>query len=177
MHRNHAILLSADGWQVTQIAELLRVNQSIVHRWWTVLKRPGYPAWPATGVMSGRPPGMKPTNGYWSRACDMIRSGTAWSSHCGRVSCLVAGYLCRATRHTPERRAGQVMFGAVNSRSRQTHFQLRSHKRSRAFQQFFDQQISSAYPKADFIFLIVDGANSYKSKSALAWPKERPQIV
>jgi transposase len=32
-HRSHAILLSADGWCATQIAELLRVDQSTVHRW------------------------------------------------------------------------------------------------------------------------------------------------
>jgi putative transposase len=32
-HRSHAILLSADGRRVTQIAELLRVDQSTVHRW------------------------------------------------------------------------------------------------------------------------------------------------
>ena len=71
----------------------------------------------------------------------------------------------------------QVMFGAVNSRSGQTHFQLRAHKRSLDFQQFVDQQIVPAYPQAHFIFLIVDGASIYKSKSTLAWLKERSQIV
>ena len=78
---------------------------------------------------------------------------------------------------TPGNNRKQVMFGAVNSRSGQTHFQLSAHKRSLDFQQFVDQQIVPAYPQADFIFLIVDGASIYKSKSTRAWLKERPQIV
>jgi hypothetical protein len=69
------------------------------------------------------------------------------------------------------------MFGAVNSRSGQTHFQLSAHKRSRDFQQFVDRQIVPAYPAADLLFLIVDGASSYKSKSTRAWLQARPQIV
>ena len=32
VHRSHAILLSADGWWVSRIAELLRVDQSTIHR-------------------------------------------------------------------------------------------------------------------------------------------------
>ena len=44
-------------------------------------------------------------------------------------------------------------------------------------QQYVDRQIVPAYPQADFIFLIVDGASIYKSKSTLAWLKERPRIV
>ena len=78
---------------------------------------------------------------------------------------------------TPGNNRKQVMFGAVNSRSGQTHFRLSAHKRSRDFQQFVDHAIIPAYPQADFIFLIVDGASIYKSKSTLAWLKERPQIV
>ena len=78
---------------------------------------------------------------------------------------------------TPGNNRKQVMFGAVNSRSGQTHFRLSAHKRSRDFQQFVDHAIIPAYPQADFIFLIVDGASIYKSKSTRAWLKERPQIV
>jgi hypothetical protein len=78
---------------------------------------------------------------------------------------------------TPGNNRKQVMFGAVNSRSGQTHFQLSAHKRSADFQQYGDRQIVPAYPQADFIFLIVDGASIYKSKSTLAWLKERPQIM
>lgn len=78
---------------------------------------------------------------------------------------------------TPGNNRKQVMFGAVNSRSGQTHFQLSAHKRSLDFQQFVDRQIVPAYPEVDLLFLIVDGASIYKSKSTLAWLKERPQIV
>ena len=78
---------------------------------------------------------------------------------------------------TPGNNRKQAMFGAVNSRSGQAHFQLRAHKRSADFQQFVDSQILPAYLQADLIFLIVDGASIYKSKSTLAWLKERSQIV
>ena len=78
---------------------------------------------------------------------------------------------------TPGNNRKQVMFGAVNSRSGQTHFQLSAHKRSLDFQQFVDRQIVPAYSQADLLFLIVDGASIYKSKSTLAWLKERPQLV
>jgi hypothetical protein len=54
---------------------------------------------------------------------------------------------------------------------------LSAHKRSLDFQQFVDHEVVPAYPQADFIFLIVDGASIYKSKSTRAWLKERPQIV
>ena len=73
----------------------------------------------------------------------------------------------------PRNNSEQVIFGAVNSRSGQTHFQLSAHKRSADSQQYVDRQVVPAYPQADFIFLIVDGASIYKSKSALAWLKER----
>ena len=72
---------------------------------------------------------------------------------------------------TPGNNRKQVMFGAVNSRSGQTHFQLSAHKRSADFQQYVDRQIVPAYPQADFIFLIVDGASIYKSKRP--WPGSR----
>jgi len=78
---------------------------------------------------------------------------------------------------TPGNNRKQVMFGAVNSRSGQTHFQLSAHKRSADFQQFVDDQVVPAYPQADLIFLIVDGASIYTSKSTRAWLAERPQIV
>jgi hypothetical protein len=78
---------------------------------------------------------------------------------------------------TPGNNRKQVIFGAVNSRSGQTHFQLSPHKRSADFQQFVDHRILPAYTAADLIFLIVDEASIYKAKSTLAWLKERPQIV
>lgn len=78
---------------------------------------------------------------------------------------------------TPGDNRKQVMFGAVNSRTGQTHFALTKHKRSADFQQYVDREIVPAYPDADLIFLVVDGASIYKSKSTRAWLAERPQIV
>ena len=78
---------------------------------------------------------------------------------------------------TPGNNRKQAIFGAVNSRSGQTHFQLRAHKPSADFQQFVDDQVAPAYPQADLICLIVDGASISKSRSTLAWLKERSQIV
>ena len=78
---------------------------------------------------------------------------------------------------TPGNNRKQVMFGAVNSRTGETYFQLSDHKRSADFQQFVDERILPANPAVDLFCLIVDGASIYKSKSTLAWLKERPQIV
>jgi hypothetical protein len=78
---------------------------------------------------------------------------------------------------TPGNNQKQPIFGAVNSRTGQTHFQVRPHKRSADFQVFVDQEVLPAYPDADFVFLIVDGARIYSSKSTRAWLAERPQVV
>jgi len=78
---------------------------------------------------------------------------------------------------TPGDNRKQVMFGAVNSRTGQTHFGLAARKRSADLQEYVDREIIPAYPEADAIFLIVDGASIYKSKSTRAWLAERPQIV
>ena len=78
---------------------------------------------------------------------------------------------------TPGNNRKQVMFGAVNSRTGETYFQLSGHKRSADFQQFVDERILPANPAVDLFCLIVDGASIYKSKSTRAWLKERPQIV
>jgi DDE superfamily endonuclease len=78
---------------------------------------------------------------------------------------------------TPGNNRKQAMFGAVNGRTGQTHFALRPHKRSADFQAFVDREIIPAYPEADFLFLIVDGAGIYRSKSTRAWLAQRPQVV
>ena len=78
---------------------------------------------------------------------------------------------------TPGNYRKQAMFGAVNSRSVQTHFSLSAHMRGLATEQFVDREIVPAYPEADLTFLIVDVAGIYKSRSTLAWLKELPQIV
>jgi len=78
---------------------------------------------------------------------------------------------------TPGDNRKQAMFGAVNSRTGQTHFQLRPHKRSADIQAFIDTALLPAYPDADFLFLIVDGAAIDKSKSTRAWLAQRPRVV
>jgi putative transposase len=78
---------------------------------------------------------------------------------------------------TPGNNRKQVLFGAVNDRSGQTHVAPRPHKRSADFQAFVDAEIIPAYPDADFLFLIVDGASIYDSKSTRAWLRQRSQIV
>lgn len=78
---------------------------------------------------------------------------------------------------TPGDNRKQPMFGAVNSRTGQTHFQVRPHKRSADIQAFVDTALLPAYPDADFLFLIVDGAAIYKSKSTCAWLAQRPRVV
>jgi DDE superfamily endonuclease len=78
---------------------------------------------------------------------------------------------------TPGDNRKQVLFGAVNDRSGQTHMLPRPHKRSADFQAFVDAEIIPAYPNAEFLFLIVDGASIYESKSTRNWLRERPQLV
>ena len=71
----------------------------------------------------------------------------------------------------------QVLFGAVNSRTGQTHVRRCAHKRSADLQAFIDHVLIPAYPHADFLFLIVDGSSIYTSKSTQQWLAQRPQIV
>lgn len=78
---------------------------------------------------------------------------------------------------TPGDNRKQPLFGAVNSRTGQTHFQIRPHKRSADLQAFVDTAVLPAYPDADFFFLIVDGAAISKSKSTRAWLAQRPRVV
>jgi hypothetical protein len=78
---------------------------------------------------------------------------------------------------TPGDNRKQVLFGAVNDRSGQIHVTPRPHKRSADFQAFVDEMIIPAYPDAEFLFLIVDGASIYDSQSTRAWLRQRPQIV
>jgi hypothetical protein len=82
---------------------------------------------------------------------------------------------------TPGDNRTQVLFGAVNSRTGQTHVLRRPHKRSADFQAFVDHVLIPAYPEADFLFLIVDGSSIYKSRCAdrrllqpMRWPSPSP---
>ena len=78
---------------------------------------------------------------------------------------------------TPGDNRTQVLFGAVNSRTGQTHVRRCAHKRSADFQAFVDHVLIPAYPHADFLFLIVDGSSIYRSKSTRQWLAQRPQVV
>ena len=105
VHRSHAVLLSADGWRVSKIAELLRVDQSTVHRWFDRFEADGL-AGLATEWSDGRPPA-------WDESLRMAagRDGAPRSTlvRAGAVvvDVLALGRLSRrANRDQPERRAG-----------------------------------------------------------------------
>lgn len=68
---------------------------------------------------------------------------------------------------TPGTNRKQVLFGVVPRR----------HKRSGDFQALVDAEILTAYPHAEFIFLTVDGASIYASKSTRVWLRQHPQFV
>ena len=78
---------------------------------------------------------------------------------------------------TPGENRKQQLFGAVNSRTGQTHFALRPRKTSADFQAFVDREVLPAYPGAEFVFLVVDGSGIYTSKSTRAWLAARPQVL
>ncbi|MCL6431870.1 MAG: helix-turn-helix domain-containing protein [Anaerolineae bacterium] len=96
VHRCQAILLSADGWRVPKIAELLDVDDATVHRW---LDR-----FEATGVQglaivwgSGRPPRWDET--YENLLVETVRHDPRWYGLEQSVwTCpLLAGYLAQQT--------------------------------------------------------------------------------
>lgn len=78
---------------------------------------------------------------------------------------------------TPGNNQKQPLFGAVNTKTGQTHFALGAHKRSQDLQAFLEREIIPCYPEGEFLFITVDGASIYKSKSTKAWLKEHPQII
>jgi hypothetical protein len=69
-----------------------------------------------------------------------------------------------------------VLFGRVNTLTGQPPGAFTDHKRGADLQTFVDRAILPAYAKAEYIFLIVDGASIYTSKSTQAWLNERPQV-
>lgn len=78
---------------------------------------------------------------------------------------------------TPGNTIKQPIFGAVNSRTGETFFALRPHKRSEDFQAFMDQVVLPAHRDLDLLFLIVDGARIYRSKSTRVWLAQHPEVV
>ena len=78
---------------------------------------------------------------------------------------------------TPGNNKKQPIFGAVNTKTGETHFALRAHKRSLDLQEFLDREVIPRYVEADFLFINVDGSSIYKSKSTKAWLESHPQII
>jgi len=96
VHRSHAILLSADGWRVTKIAELLRVDQSTVHRWLDRFEADGL-AGLASQWSDGRPPAWDES--YEWLLVELVRHDPRWYGlEQSLWTCaLLAGYLAEQT--------------------------------------------------------------------------------
>ncbi len=78
---------------------------------------------------------------------------------------------------TPGNNKKQPIFGAVNTKTGETHFALKAHKRSQDLQEFLDREVIPRYAEADFLFINVDGSSLYKSKSTKEWLKTHPQVI
>ena len=96
VHRSHAILLSADGWRATRIAELLRVDQSTVHRWLDRFEADGL-AGLSTEWSAGRPPAWDES--YEWLLVETVRHDPRWYGlEQSLWTCsLLAGYLAAQT--------------------------------------------------------------------------------
>jgi transposase len=96
VHRSHAILLSADGWRVTKIAELLRVDQATVHRWLDRFEADGLPGL-APQRSDGRPPAWDES--YEWLLVETVRHDPRWYGlEQSLWTCsLLAGYLAEQT--------------------------------------------------------------------------------
>ena len=92
VHRSHAILLSADGWRATKIAELLRVDQSTVHRWLDRFEADGL-AGLSSQWSDGRPPAWDES--YEWLLVELVRHDPRWYGlEQSLWTCsLLAGYL------------------------------------------------------------------------------------
>jgi transposase len=96
VRRCHAVLLSADGWSVPQLAQLLRVDQATVHRWLDRFTTEGVagltPQWSA-----GRPPIWDET--YEWLLVETVRHDPRWYGLAQSLwTCaLLAGYLAEQT--------------------------------------------------------------------------------
>jgi hypothetical protein len=78
---------------------------------------------------------------------------------------------------TPGNNQKQPIFGAVNTKTGETHFALKPHKRSQDLQEFLEREVIAHYPEAEFLFINVDGSSIYKSTSTKQWLKSHPQII
>lgn len=73
--RCHAILLFADGWPVPKMAELLRVDQSTIHRWLDCFEADGIQGLPIQWS-SGRLSSWDET--YESLLVETVRDDLGW---------------------------------------------------------------------------------------------------
>ncbi len=92
VHRSHAMLLSADGWRVSKLAELLRVDQATVHRWLDRFEAGGL-AGLATQWSAGRPPAWDES--YEWLLVETVRHDPRWYGleQALWTCALLAGYL------------------------------------------------------------------------------------
>ena len=96
VRRCHAVLLSADGKRVPEIAQLLRVDQSAVHRWLDRFEARGV-AGLVTQWSEGRPPEWD--EAYEWLLVDTVRHDPRWYGleHSVWTCPLLAGYLADQT--------------------------------------------------------------------------------
>jgi transposase len=96
VRRCHAVLLFADGMSVPKVAELLRIDQSTVHRWLDRFEVGGIDAL-VTEPRDGRPPRWDEE--YEHRLVETVRHDPRWYGLEQSVwTCpLLAGYLATQT--------------------------------------------------------------------------------
>lgn len=96
VRRCHGVLLIADGLGVPKVAELLRVNQSTVHRWLDRFERAGLGSL-ETQHRDGRPPRWNEE--YEHLLVATVRHDPRWYGleHSSWTCPLLAGYLAEQT--------------------------------------------------------------------------------
>lgn len=96
VRRCHAVLLSADGQPIPAIAQMLRVDQSVIHRWLDRFEGGGVAAL-APQERAGRPPRWDET--YEVALVETVRHDPRWYGleHSVWTCALLAGYLAQQT--------------------------------------------------------------------------------
>jgi transposase len=96
VRRCHAVLLSAEGQPIPAIAHLLRVDQSVIHRWLDRFEAGGM-ATLAAQERPGRPPRWDET--YEVALVETVRHDPRWYGleHSVWTCALFAGYLAQQT--------------------------------------------------------------------------------
>ena len=96
VRRCHAVLLSADGQPIPTLARLLRVDQSVIHRWLDRFEAGGVAAL-AGQERAGRPPRWD--EAYEVTLVETVRHDPRWYGleHSVWTCALLAGYLAQQT--------------------------------------------------------------------------------